>query len=152
MLAPSFSHDPSLDELRASFDEQLRAATEAGNVQPLRDRYLGRKDGVVTRLLKELATAPADERRERGAQANDFKRYVEQRLAEAGEESVREALASAAAARNRIDVTLPGRPPRSATAIRSRSSAINWKTSSRAWASRSSKDRKSRTSGTASTP
>ena len=96
--------------LREEFDEQLRAATEAGNVQPLRDRYLGRKDGVVTRLLKDLAAAPADERRERGAQANDFKRYVEQRLAEAGE-TVREALARAAAARNRIDVTLPGRVP-----------------------------------------
>ena len=96
--------------LREEFDEQLRAAAEAGNVQPLRDRYLGRKDGVVTRLLKDLATAPDDERRERGAHANDFKRYVEQRLTEAGE-SVREALARAVAARNRIDVTLPGRVP-----------------------------------------
>ena len=143
--------NPSLDELRASFDEQLRAATSAGNVQPLRDRYLGRKDGVVTRLLKDLATAPADERRERGALANDFKRYVEQRLAEAAE-AVRDAWQRAAAARNRIDVTLAGppaaaRPPSPAHA----SSAIDWKTSSRGWALRSSKDRKSKTSGIAST-
>ena len=96
--------------LREEFDEQLRAALEAGNVQPLRDRYLGRKDGVVTRLLKDLATAPAANGASAAADANDFKRYVEQRLAEAGE-SVREALARAAAARNRIDVTLPGRLP-----------------------------------------
>jgi phenylalanyl-tRNA synthetase alpha chain len=105
MLIP----DPTA-QLREEFDEQLRAATDAGNVQPLRDRYLGRKDGIVTRLLKDLATAPADERRERGARANDFKRYVEQRLAAAGE-SVNEAVARAMAARNRIDVTLPGRVP-----------------------------------------
>jgi phenylalanyl-tRNA synthetase alpha chain len=65
--------NPSLDELRASFEEELRAATSAGNVQPVRDRYLGRKDGVVTRLLKDVANAPQDERRERGALANDFK-------------------------------------------------------------------------------
>jgi phenylalanyl-tRNA synthetase alpha chain len=40
------------------------------------------QSGVVTRI-EGHATAPADERRERGAQANHFKRYVEQRLAEA---------------------------------------------------------------------
>jgi phenylalanyl-tRNA synthetase alpha chain len=69
---------------------------------------VGRKDGVVNRLLREIATVPADERRERGAQANEFKRYVEQQLAEATA-MVREAQARALAKHNRIDVTLPGR-------------------------------------------
>jgi phenylalanyl-tRNA synthetase alpha chain len=102
--------NPSLDELRASFEEELRAATSAGNVQPVRDRYLGRKDGVVTRLLKDVANAPQDERRERGALANDFKKYAEQRVAEAAE-AVRDTSQRAASQRDRVDVTLPGRLP-----------------------------------------
>jgi phenylalanyl-tRNA synthetase alpha chain len=105
------SPDPAtIARLREEFDGQLRAATLAGNLQPIRDRWLGRKDGVVTRLLKELATVPAGERPERGAQANAFKRDVEQRVAEATE-AVRQAQARALAGRNRIDVTLPGRVP-----------------------------------------
>jgi phenylalanyl-tRNA synthetase alpha subunit len=138
--------DPTA-QLREEFDEQLRAATEARTVQPLRDRYLGRKDGVVTRLLKDLATAPADERRERGAHANDFLRYVEQRLAEAGE-VVRERWR--ARRRRGIDVTPAGARAVSRPRHPLRSSAINWKISSRAWA-RSSKDRRWKTSGTVST-
>jgi phenylalanyl-tRNA synthetase alpha chain len=112
-LAPDAGNaDPgNIARLRGEFDDQLRAATVVGNVQPIRDRWLGRKDGVVTRLLKEVATVPADQRRDRGALANDFKRHVEQRLAEATE-MIREAHARALAARDRIDVTLPGRVPR----------------------------------------
>src|SRR5439155_20420269 len=100
----------TLVDLRASFEEELRAAIAAGNVQPVRDRYLGRKDGVVTRLLKDVASAPQEERRERGAAANDFKKYVEEHVAEAAE-VVREAAQRALSQRERVDVTLPGRLP-----------------------------------------
>src|SRR6202043_3616399 len=81
-LAPDAgSPDPgNMARLRGEVDDQLRAPTVIGNVQPIRDRWLGRKDGVVTRLLKEVATVPADQRRDRGALANDFKRHVGQRL------------------------------------------------------------------------
>ena len=101
---------PRPEELQASFEEELRAAIDAGNVQPVRDRYLGRKDGVVTRLLKEVAAAPPEERSARGARANDFKRYVERRVAEAVE-VVRESLRRALEQSQRVDVTLPGRVP-----------------------------------------
>jgi phenylalanyl-tRNA synthetase alpha chain len=123
------SPDPgSIARLREEFDDQLRAATLVGNVQPVRDRWLGRKDGVATRLLKEVATAPAGERRERGAHANTFKRYVEDRLAEAVE-MVRDTQARALASQNRIDVTLPGRVARLGhrhplTVVRDRMEAI----------------------------
>ena len=100
----------TLVDLQASFEEELRAAIAAGNVQPVRDRYLGRKDGVVTRLLKDVASAPQEERRERGAAANDFKKYVEEHVAEAAE-VVREAAQRALSQRERVDVTLPGRLP-----------------------------------------
>jgi len=99
-----------VDELRNRFEDELHAALQAGTVQSVRDRYLGRRDGPVTRLLKDLASLPAEERRARGSQANEFKRHVEQRLTEA-EALVEEAAARARTERNRADVTLPGRLP-----------------------------------------
>src|SRR5215470_13763810 len=109
-MSDPISSQPSIDELRGEFDQQLTSAIQAGNVQPVRDRYLGRKDGVITRLLKDLGTVPAEERRERGASANRFKAYVEEQIEEAAE-AVRGAAERAALERASLDVTLPGRQP-----------------------------------------
>src|SRR5215831_18386266 len=109
-MSDPISNQPSIDELRGEFDQQLTSAIQAGNVQPVRDRYLGRKDGVITRLLKDLGTVPPEERRERGANANRFKAYVEQRIEEAVE-AVRGVAERAALERASLDVTLPGRRP-----------------------------------------
>src|SRR5215470_16203785 len=110
-MSDPISSQPSIDELRGEFDQELAAAIQTGNVQSIRDRYLGRKDGLITRLLKDLGTVPPEERRERGASANRFKAYVEQRIDEAAE-SVRAAAERAALERASLDVTLPGRQPR----------------------------------------
>jgi phenylalanyl-tRNA synthetase alpha chain len=110
-MSDSASNPSSPDQLRAEFDQQLAVAIQSGNVQPVRDRYLGRKDGLITRLLKDLGTVPPEERRERGASANRFKAYVEQRIEEAAE-AVRAAAERAALERASLDVTLPGRQPR----------------------------------------
>ena len=101
----------SIDELRVRFEDELRSAVQAGHVQPVRDRYLGRKDGIITRLLKEISSLPGEDRRTRGTQANELKRHAEQRLVEAAR-LVDEAAARALAERTRVDVTLPGRAPR----------------------------------------
>jgi phenylalanyl-tRNA synthetase alpha chain len=101
---------PSIDALRARFDQELEVAQLAGNVVPVRDRYLGRKDGIITKLLKDVAAAPAEERRARGAAVNEFKQYVEQRHMEAASK-VAEALQRALAEKASVDVTLPGRVP-----------------------------------------
>src|SRR5947209_4497935 len=110
-MSDSTSNQSTVDQLREDFDQELNAAIQNGNVQPVRDRYLGRKDGLISRLLKDLGSAPPDERRERGASANRFKAYVEQRI-EAAVEVVREAAERAALERASLDVTLPGRQPR----------------------------------------
>ena len=99
------------DDLRPEFEKELSDAVRDGNVLTIRDRYLGRKDGIVTRMLKALSAVPAEERRARGAVANEFKSYVEQRLVEAGE-IVRQACERASLERDSVDVTLPGRAPR----------------------------------------
>src|SRR5262245_20572360 len=100
-----------VEQLTHAFDRELNDAIQAGTVQSVRDRYLGRKDGLITRLLKDLGTVPPEERRERGASANRFKAYVEQKIEEASA-IVREAAERAAMERASLDVTLPGREPR----------------------------------------
>ena len=101
----------SIDELRLQFENDLHAGQAAGNVQSVRDRYLGRKQGIVTALLKDVATAPPEERRQRGAAVNEFKQYVERRIDEASA-LVKEALQRALTERAAIDITLPGRAQR----------------------------------------
>jgi phenylalanyl-tRNA synthetase alpha chain len=109
-MSDSASPPPAVDQLTQEFDRELSAAIQSGTVQHVRDRYLGRKDGLITRLLKDLGTVPPEERRERGASANRFKAYVEQKIDEAAE-AVREAAERAALERASLDVTLPGRQP-----------------------------------------
>ena len=96
-------------------EEARRALAEARDVaalQSLRDRFLGRRSGAVTLLLKSVGRLGADERRAAGQELNALKDEIERGLAEA---SLREGdrTVSARLAAERADLTLPGRlPPR----------------------------------------
>ncbi|HXG05237.1 MAG TPA: phenylalanine--tRNA ligase subunit alpha [Candidatus Binatia bacterium] len=99
--------DAIAEEARAAI---ARAGTSA-ELEQLRVRYLGRQ-GVLTRLLRSLGSLPDAERPAVGAAANALKRdleaWLELRLAE-----TREAERRQERARQRLDLTLPGRrPPR----------------------------------------
>jgi phenylalanyl-tRNA synthetase alpha chain len=92
--------------LKQQFDRDAAAATGEAELRALRDRYLARKGGVVSTLLKDVASAPAGERPALGRDANQLKQHIETQITER--------LAQAAATRpagDAIDVTLPGRPP-----------------------------------------
>ena len=96
-----------VDALREQFDRELAGAASEADVRAVRDRYLSRKGGLVSALLKSLGQAPADERPRLGQLVNQLKLEIESRL--------EEKLAAASAARppaGAVDVTLPGRAPR----------------------------------------
>jgi phenylalanyl-tRNA synthetase alpha chain len=102
------SADPSLevDALRTRFDRDLADARSETEVRGVRDRYLARKGGLVSGLLKALGQAPPADRPRLGQLANHLKTEIETRLAER--------LASVSAARppaGAVDITLPGRVP-----------------------------------------
>jgi len=99
----------TIARLRAEFDAELTAAIGAGNVQPVRDRYLGRKNGFVTQLMAGIAGSAPDERKTRGAMTNEFKRYIEQALG-AATDSI--AASGSVRPKDAVDITLPGRAPR----------------------------------------
>ena len=94
--------------LRSDFEAALREAKDARAVQSVRDRFLGRKSGVVTGLLKSLGNFAEDARREAGQELNRLKADLEARLSEAHASwdlSVRDTRLRG------VDVTLPGRAP-----------------------------------------
>jgi phenylalanyl-tRNA synthetase alpha chain len=90
--------------LRAEFSAALATAASDRDVQALRDRFLGRKNGAVTALFADLGKAPADQRRELGRLANELKAHVEVAL-----EERRQALTASRPAADAIDVTLASR-------------------------------------------
>jgi phenylalanyl-tRNA synthetase alpha chain len=95
-----------IDSLKQQFDAELASAAGEAELRALRDRYLARKGGLVSTLLKAVASAPADVRPALGRDANQLKQQIET--------SIDARLADAAPRRpagDAIDVTLPGRAP-----------------------------------------
>src|SRR5882724_6296763 len=96
-------------ELRAEFDRQAAGASGADDsAKVLRDSWMGRKSGVLTRITENwLKSAGPALRPAVGKCLNELRGHVEQRLEElqrAGEAAAE----STAAARERADLSLPG--------------------------------------------
>jgi len=98
--------ESQIDALRADFERDLSEATSVATLRAVRDRYLARKGGLVSGLLKALGGAPADARPRLGKLANDLKQQIESQLDER--------ITAAAEKRppaGAVDLTLPGRQP-----------------------------------------
>ena len=100
-----------VEEIRRQFDRDLGAARDAAAVEQVRVRYLGRKGGLLTTLLKDLREVAAARRAASGKAVNDLKTHVETSLAAALQAAGRAVPASGGV----IDVTLPGRAQRPGT-------------------------------------
>lgn len=99
-----------VETIRGDFEAALTGAADAASLQAVRDRFLGRKAGVVTALLKALGGLPAEARKAAGGELNALKAEVEQRLEQA-RAALEARLHEARLRSERIDVTLPGRTP-----------------------------------------
>jgi phenylalanyl-tRNA synthetase alpha chain len=97
---------PNVTDLRQQFDAELSAATTEPELRAVRDRYLARKGGYVSDLLKNLGQVPADERPRLGQQANELKTHIQQRL-----DARLEEISASRQPAGAVDVTLPGRRP-----------------------------------------
>jgi phenylalanyl-tRNA synthetase alpha chain len=98
--------DSQIEDLRRQFDRDLTSASSESDLRAVRDRYLSRKGGLVSSLLKSLGTAPADERPRLGRLANELREDIEVRLT-----ARQAAVAESRPPRGAVDVTLPGRLP-----------------------------------------
>jgi phenylalanyl-tRNA synthetase alpha chain len=98
----------ALEALRGSARERLAAAGTAETVGELRHALLGRS-GELTALLKQLGTAPAEERPALGQLANEVRSEVEGAIGERLETLTGSDL-DAQLAHEAIDMSAPGRP------------------------------------------
>src|SRR5258706_6407831 len=98
--------DADIARLRTEFQVELARLSPDSELQALRDKYLGRKSGAVTALMKSVATAAPDLKQVLGKLANELKQEIEQQLSER-----RAALNATKAPVGAVDITLPGRKP-----------------------------------------
>src|SRR5262245_5950666 len=77
------------------------------SVQELRNKYLSRKNGVVTLLMKDLQQVPPAEKPAAGKQINELKQELETGLSRLEADAARESL-NVRLQSERVDVTLPG--------------------------------------------
>jgi phenylalanyl-tRNA synthetase alpha chain len=99
-----------IEEIRVEAAAAIEGAAGSAGLEELRVRYLGRK-AELTAILRGIADLPAEERGKVGAAANaarqELEALLETRAAALDSSEVEEKLAA-----DRIDVTLPGAPPR----------------------------------------
>jgi len=104
----------SNDELMELLEQARREIAEAPDavaLEAVRIRYLGRKDGELTRRVKGLAALSAAEKPAAGAGLNQAKAELEAALVER-ERALRERSLAASLSGDALDLTLPGRSVR----------------------------------------
>ncbi|MGH2487768.1 MAG: phenylalanine--tRNA ligase subunit alpha [Ktedonobacterales bacterium] len=96
-------------DLQRRATAELDTITGSDGLDEWRTRFLGRERGELTAILKGLGKVPGEQRKTIGQAANQVKLALETALAERGQ-ALRASEQVAALERERIDVTLPGRP------------------------------------------
>ena len=98
-----------IDELRSEAEAAIAAAAGSAELEALRVRYLGRK-AELPNVLRGIARLPPQERGPTGKAANQARQALEALIAARADE-LRSGELEQRLARDRVDVTLPGRPP-----------------------------------------
>jgi len=99
-----------IEEIGVEAAAAIEAAGGTAELEELRVRYLGRKAELTT-ILRGIAELPAEERGRVGAGANEVRTKLEAAI-EARAAALDASELETRLAEDRIDVTLPGAPPR----------------------------------------
>ena len=97
-----------IEELQAGALEELSRIADLKEIEAWRIRYLG-KNAKLIRTLRGLGELPQEQRRTLGAIANQVRQSLETALTER-QKALKEADALRAQTRDKLDITLPGRP------------------------------------------
>ncbi len=99
-----------IEQIRAEAAAAIEAAADSAELEELRVRHLGRK-AELTGILRGIAELPQEERGPVGGAANKARKELEA-LLEARAERLDAAELESRLVADRLDVTLPGAPPR----------------------------------------
>src|SRR5262245_50021575 len=89
--------------------DSLSQATDESSLESWRVEYLGRRS-MLSQAMGALGKLQPDERKTVGALANTVKRDLEEAFTDR-ERAIRAREVAAALERERVDISLPGRPP-----------------------------------------
>jgi len=103
--------DERLSKLREQFRDDLSNVSNADQLVSLRDKYVGRKSGLIVAEKKRIGSLKPEDRAEFGSQVNELSAEVEVEIARLNEQFAENAEALALE-REKIDITLPGGGPR----------------------------------------
>jgi phenylalanyl-tRNA synthetase alpha chain len=103
--------EENLKKLKDQFAIDAKSVSNAEALSALRDKYLGRKSGLIIAEKKRIGSLAAEARGEFGRQVNEISAHVEAEISRLSEQFAADAEAKALE-RERIDVTLPGTRPR----------------------------------------
>jgi phenylalanyl-tRNA synthetase alpha chain len=103
--------DGNLQKLRAQFFEEVKSVDSQQALAALRDKYLGRKSGLLTAEKKRVGTLPPEQRPEYGRQVNELSAEIEAEISALAARLSAE-VEAASLEREKIDVTLPGTRPK----------------------------------------
>ncbi len=101
--------EKKLAAVTAAFEAEIAGATDEKAVEAIRQRYLGRKGGVLAGMLRTVGELPAAERPRAGQLANAARGAIEARLSERSAQLAVAAL-ERRLAEEQVDVSLPGWP------------------------------------------
>ncbi len=99
-----------IDELEREGEREAAGASETTALQEIESRYLG-KNGLITGLMKQLSSLPAEQKPAFGKAVNEAKARL-QALIDARHEDLKKGERAVQFERERIDITMPGRKPR----------------------------------------
>ena len=102
----------TFDQIRQQAEQDVAAASSVKDLEDARVKYLGRKSELTT-ALRSIGDLPPEERGKVGQAANAVRQALENLIGTRIRE-LEEAELDARLAEDRIDVTLPGEPPRAA--------------------------------------
>ncbi len=97
-----------IQEIKQQLEHDIKAAKDAAALEEVRIKYLGRKDGIITRMFEELKTWSLEQKKEHGSALNDLKKFAEGSLLSAAGKTSSSESGSA-------DLSLPGIDPQRGT-------------------------------------
>jgi phenylalanyl-tRNA synthetase alpha chain len=103
--------DERLSKLREQFRDDLSNVSNPDQLVSLRDKYVGRKSGLIVAEKKRIGSLNSEDRAEFGSQVNELSAEVEAEIARLNEQFAENAEVLTLE-REKIDITLPGSGPR----------------------------------------
>lgn len=101
-----------LEGIEKKFEEELNSVNSLKNLEELKQKYISKKKGIVSEILKEIPKLSPEEKRILGPGINSLKNKIESKINEF-EEILKKKEEEEEKLKKFIDVTIPGMEPSS---------------------------------------